>query len=229
MGLKSSLRNLRAFGTDSEKAISNAMHVVFDKAVHLRCFLHFRGNLDTKLRDFGVPRHDRIEFLQDVFGNPEEIETGIVDVETDEEFGELVESLEKIWEERERPYNNPPQFYPWFVQYCKEEVQNTMLKSKRMSCGLGNPPEPFYTNDVESQDSVIKHQTQYKAKKLPDFVSTMQTMITNQKQEIEKSVAGCGEYQIVDEYKHLQVASRKFCQMTRKQKEKHVKPFFRLL
>ena len=101
-----------------------------------------------------------------------------------------------------------------------------MLKSKRMFCGLGNPPEPFYTNDVESQNSVIKHQTQYKAKELPDFVSTMQTMITNQKQEIEKSVAGCGEYQIVDEYKHLQVASRKFCQMTRKQKEKHVKHFF---
>ena len=111
VGLKSSLRNLRAFGTDGEKAISNAMHVVFDKPVHLRCFLHFKGNLVTKLRDFGIPRHDRIEFLRDVFGNPEELETEIVDVETDEEFRELVESLEKIWEERERPYNNPPQFY----------------------------------------------------------------------------------------------------------------------
>ena len=49
------------------------MHVVFDKAVHLICFLHFRGNLDTKLRDVGVPKHDQIQFLRDVFGNPEEL------------------------------------------------------------------------------------------------------------------------------------------------------------
>ena len=57
VALKSSLRNLRAFGTDGERAISNAMHVVFDKAVHLRCFLHFRGNLDSKLKELGVPSH----------------------------------------------------------------------------------------------------------------------------------------------------------------------------
>ena len=67
-----------------------------------------------------------------------------------------------------------------------------MLKPKRIQCGLGNPPDPFYTNDVESQNQVIKHQTQYKANELPDFIATMQTMIANQKQEIERAVVGVG-------------------------------------
>ena len=226
VGLKPSLCNLRAFGTDGEKAISNAMHVVFDEAVHLRCFLHFKGNLDSKLREYKVPKNERIEFLRDVFGNPEELEKGIVDADTEEEFEALIISLKEIWERRERQYNNPPQFHSWFVRYCKDEVKNTMLKPKRIHCGLGNPPEPFYTNDVESQNSVIKHQNQYKAKELPDFVATMQSMIINQKQEIERAVAGVGEYQITEEYKHFKVATRKFFQMTQKQKDKHIKAFF---
>ena len=101
-----------------------------------------------------------------------------------------------------------------------------MLKPKRISCGLGNPPAPFYTNDVESQNNVIKHQTQYKAKELPEFVATIQAMIANQKEGIIRAIAGLGEYQVVDEYKHLQVEARKFCQMTENQKQKHVSAFF---
>ena len=193
LSLKSSLRNLKAFGTDGEKAISNAMQIVFDKAIHLRCLLHFRGNLDSKLKEFHVPKHERIEFLRDVFGNPSELQTGIVDADTEEEFGVLIESLKEVWDEREKLYNNPPEFYVWFMKYCKMEVQNTMLKQKRICCGLGNPPAPFYTNDVESQNNVIKHQTQYKAKELPEFVATIQTMIANQKEEIVRAIAGIGE------------------------------------
>ena len=106
VGLKPSLRHLRAFGTDGEKAISKAMHVVFDEAVHLRCFLHFKGNLDSKLQEYRVPKYERIEFLRDVFGNPEELEKGIVDADTEEEFEALTVSLKEIWDRREERYNN---------------------------------------------------------------------------------------------------------------------------
>ena len=50
-------------------------------------------------------------------------------------------------------------------------------------------------------------------------------MIENQKKEIEKAVAGMGEYQISEQYKHFEVPARKFFQMTTKQKEKHIKSF----
>ena len=70
VGLHPSMRNLQAFGTDEEKALANALHTVFNKAVHVRCFLHFKVNLDSRLQDLGIPKHERIEFLRDVFGNP---------------------------------------------------------------------------------------------------------------------------------------------------------------
>ena len=160
-----------------------------------------------------------------MFGNPGVLQTGIVDADTDEEFGVLIESLREVWDERKKLYNNPPAFHAWFMKYCKMEVQNTMLKPKRICCGLRNPPAPIYTNDVESQNNVIKHLTQYKAKELPEFVAIIQTMIANQKEEIIRTTAGLGECQIVEKYKHLQVEARKFCQMTENQKQKHVSSF----
>ena len=44
VGLKPSLVNIGVFGTDGEKALSDALHSVFTKAIHFRCFLHLRGN-----------------------------------------------------------------------------------------------------------------------------------------------------------------------------------------
>ena len=42
--------------------------------------------------------------------------------------------------------------FKWFVKNCKIEVKETiMLKQLRIKAGLGHPPEPFHTIDVESQ------------------------------------------------------------------------------
>ena len=42
-----------------------------------------------------------------------------------------------------------------------------MLKEQRIKSGLANL---FYTNDVESQNRVIKHQMNYKAQELPELI-----------------------------------------------------------
>ena len=226
VGLKSSLCDLRAFGTDGEKALASAFETVFRKAIHLRCFLHLRGNLESRLRGYGIPKHVQIEFIRDVFGNPKELEDGIVDAGSPAEYEAMVRSLQVIWDDREKEYNNPPQFFQWFLSNCKNEIRETMLKEKRIASGLGDPPEPFYTNDVESQNNVIKHQISYKTQDLPQFVSSMKTMMINQKKEVEKAVAGIGEYRLVEAYRHLAVDTRKFFQMSDKQREKAVNAVF---
>ena len=117
----------------------------------------------------------------------------------------MVQSLQIIWGDREKAYNNPPQFYQWFLRNCKNEIQETMIKEKRIASGLGDPPESFYTNDVESQNNVIKHQMSYKTQELPQFISLMKTMMINQRKAIEKAVADLGEYRLVEAYKHLAI------------------------
>lgn len=91
-------------------------------------------------------------------------------------------NLEAIWNDRE--FNNPPQFYNWFVEHCMESVKETMLKPLRIAARLGNPPLPFYTNEVESQNNVIKQQLSYRAQELPKFVESMRKMIENQRKDI---------------------------------------------
>ena len=57
-----------------------------------------------------------------MFGNPGELQTGIVDADIEEEFEVLIESLKEVWDEREKLYNNPPEFHAWFMKYYKLEV-----------------------------------------------------------------------------------------------------------
>ena len=226
VGLRPTLTNLRAFGTDGEQALSSALQTVFTEAKHLRCFLHFKSNLDDRLKKFHIPLPLRIEFLRDVFGNPADFEEGLVDAEDDDCYEASLCSLQKVWNDREREVNDPPMFYEWFVANCKETVKKTMLKPVRVAGGLGNPPQPFYTNDVESHNNVIKHHTKYTAQELPQFVEKMKALITTQKNEIERAVVGMGEYRVSHHFHNHVVDTRKYFQMSEKQREKALKRFF---
>ena len=196
---------------------------LFNKAMHLHCFLHFRGNLDAKPKDFNIPKSIKTECLCDIFGNPSQFEGGLVDVDNEDMYKASVSSLKMIWNDRELPFNNPPppRFYDWFVTNCKDAVKTTMLKSLRVAAGLGNPPQPYYTNDVECHN-VIKQQTNYRAQELPQFVDSMKRMIENQKKEIERAIVGMGEYKIASEFSELQVDTR----MSEAQRKRIIKRFF---
>ena len=165
--LKPSLSSLCFFGTDGEKALFRAFQTMFNKVIHLCCFLHFRGNLDAKLKECNISKSLRIEFLRDVFGNPSGFEDGLVDVDEDM-YEASVSSLKEIWNNRELPFNNPPRFYDWFIANCKDAVKTTMLKS-----------------DLECHNNVSKQQTNYCAQELPQFIDFMKRMIENQKKEVE--------------------------------------------
>ena len=79
VGLRPSLRNLTAFGTDGELALVEACHSQFRSAVHLRCWLHFKDNPRNKLEhDLKLPRQLAQEFISDVMGSASHLETGLV-------------------------------------------------------------------------------------------------------------------------------------------------------
>ena len=227
VSLNPKLRYIGAIGTDGEKALSDAFSVVFNNPLHVRCFLHFRGNLEAKLKELKISKQARVEYLRDVFGNPSGMEEGLVDSSDEQELEKSIENLKGMWNDREKPFNDPPCFYDWFVSNCKQVVQTTMLKPLRMAAGLGNPPDPYYTNDVESLNKVIKHQVKYKAQELPQFVLSMKEMIENQKKDIEKAIIGMGEYRLVESCRHLAIDKHKFFQMNEKQRDKCLKKFFK--
>ena len=101
VGLRPALTNLQPFGTDREQALSNAFQTVFTRAKHLRCFLHFKNNLEDRLKKLSLTKSVRNEFLGDVFGNPTEFEEGLVDAEDEDCYEASLCSLQRVWDERE--------------------------------------------------------------------------------------------------------------------------------
>ena len=101
MELWASLRNLQAFRRDGELALSNAFQTVFKDAKHWRCFLHCKSNLDDKLKKLHVLKSVRTEFFRDIFGNPADLEEGLVDAEDEEYYEASLCSLHEIWNDRE--------------------------------------------------------------------------------------------------------------------------------
>ena len=84
------LVNLRCFGTDGEAALVNALSTVFPHAIHLRCLLHFRGNIEEKLRQLNLPQSVLKEIVYDVLGNPSQLQRGLVDAENESEFDSML-------------------------------------------------------------------------------------------------------------------------------------------
>lgn len=134
VGLNPKLKNIHAFGTDGEKALINGFNAVFNSPLHIRCFLHFRGNLEAKLGSLGLPKQERIEFLRDVFGNPSDMEEGLVDAASEQEFEAMLSSLQQLWDAREKQYNDPPQFYTWFVSNLQRSSGDIDVKTLEKSC-----------------------------------------------------------------------------------------------
>lgn len=160
VGNNKQLRNVMAFGTDGDQNLTDACDHNFPYAVQLRCFIHFKRNLQEKLRDLGMPKAVADKFVDDVFGRSEgniRIE-GLVDACSVKEFDQNFEALQELWNSRERPYSgeSEPQFYDHFSRFHAEVIKNHMRKDLRELVGLGSPPAIYTTNASEALNSVLK-------------------------------------------------------------------------
>ena len=62
------LKNVRAYGTDGDPALIEALSHNFPDALQLRCFIHLKRNVAEKLKQRGICNSKAQEFLADIFG-----------------------------------------------------------------------------------------------------------------------------------------------------------------
>ena len=222
---KPELAKLHCYGTDGEAALVNAFSAVFPKAIHLRCFLHFRENIVRKLQQLRVPTAVIDEFKKDIFGNPQQLELGLVDSESECDLDAKLKVLKKKWDERETPFNSPQEFHSWFMEHGRDVVATTMIRPVRETAGLGSPPQPYYTNDIESKNNILKQHLGRKASGLPEFVESMKDLISEQRSEVERAVAMYGSYRIISNHSNLSCDRQKWFKMTEKQRQNKVSRF----
>ena len=62
---------LIAYGTDGEKATINGFQRNALYAIFLRCFIHYKRNIEELLKKYGFSPESKQQFLEDIFGKQE--------------------------------------------------------------------------------------------------------------------------------------------------------------
>ena len=209
VGLRRSLANVQAVGTDGEKSLIDSIHHQFQKAVQLRCFRHLRGNIEWHLQEEKLPMSAIQKYVSDVFGadNASGIHhEGLVDCQTEDVFYHQLEQLKPVWDKRESDFGLEPKFHSWFLKYKADDFCSGALRGVRERAGLGCPPIPYFTNSNESINKVIKVKTQWKKNQFLEFIEKMKELGNQQQRDIEKSIMGEGEFTLKPQFNTLEVS-----------------------
>ena len=84
-----------------QTALANVLSASFLSAVHVRCFLHFKGNIEHKLNELKIPASIAKEFVEDIMGKPTRFQLGLVDAKDFAHLDEMLTKIEPVWNERE--------------------------------------------------------------------------------------------------------------------------------
>ena len=67
----------------------------------------------------------------------------------------------------------------WFRLYSRDVIARSVLHPIREKAGLGSPPEPYYTNNIESKTISLSSMSTERAH-LPEFVDKMKDLMSEQ-------------------------------------------------
>lgn len=69
-GKKDALRDLKAYGSDGEVSLLNALIAAFPDAIGLRCFIHMKDNIENHLQNkLHVKAEVKSAIIHDIFGH----------------------------------------------------------------------------------------------------------------------------------------------------------------
>lgn len=225
------LQNVRYIGTDEEvnifKGISNGLG---GNPANILCTNHVKDNIKRKLQEFGFPAKSSTEIIRDIFGHTHDgnFYKGLIDSESEYEFGEKVTLLIEKWNkiETETTRNNPPKFSNYFMQKKAESILGKMIKPVREQAGLGCPPTYYTQNGVECINFLCKQAANWKRNKWVTFNEKQSKLVLRQYDEARKAVYGAGDYCLSEEFRHFTVQPNIWRCMTEKQRSSHMNKFF---
>ena len=92
-----------ACGTDGEKAVVDGFKRNVPYAIFLRCFIHYKKNIEVNLENGGFGKELKKLFLDEIFGvqNSNKKFCGLVHCSSEEEFDQKLSALESVWNVRE--------------------------------------------------------------------------------------------------------------------------------
>ena len=227
IGLKPQLKAVQAFGTDGEGALVEALKSSFPWAQQLRCFLHMRRNIKSKLNELRFTSASLSLVLADLFGMNDgtTFREGLVDASDEKDFFLKLKNMEKKWNYLEqKDSKQQTKFFCWFQKYEARAFSDAMIKPRREAAGLGSPAAEFTTNACESGHAALKNYLPQRNQcSWQEFVEKSLEFVQDQQREIEMAVLKRGQYRFKKQYSSLAVGER--CMVCHEQGSARSSPF----
>ena len=199
------LRNtLKAYGSDGELALIQALELEFPFALGFLCRTHILRNIERMIK---TELHLSDSFYkmisQDIFGNKEQ--RGLVDCDNRNDFDENVSKLKVKWnkrEEKERERKKmpaSPKFFIYFQKNKSEVIYNHSRPSLLREAGVKD--EMFDNNCPESMNAALKKWSEEGKASIAQVVTNIKDFMKKQQHDIKKAFTGIsGPYALKDEY-----------------------------
>ena len=222
--IREKLSDVISYGTDGEKALSDALAEAFPLAIHLRCFRHFRGNFQSRLKNLGIS--ETRSYYDEVFGKQEGTvyQEGLLDATSEDEFDARLHSLKESWAKREQCEVEKCKVYEW-IEERSPMMKSSMIASVRTKAGLGNPPIKFYTNDSENTNRRLRDKTKGKEQGETSFIREMKELIEDsQETEVVLAMHGASEvYEVREPFRKFQLEREEWFRMNESQRRNYIK------
>jgi hypothetical protein len=131
VSLRNTLDNILFSGTDDECSIFNSLSRYMPISKNLQCKRHVRLNLKRKLHTLGINDPYTNQFNNAIFYK----NVGLADCLIENDFENKLLELKPVWNLRECEARNSTkaEFYPSFLRYKKDLVQNCLSLPLRIS------------------------------------------------------------------------------------------------
>ena len=113
---KPEISALLARRTDGDKVVVNGFKKNVPDVIFLRCFIHYKKNIEEHLENRGFGKELKKLFLDEIFGvqNSDKKFCGLVDCSSEEKFEQKLSALESVWNAREDNVSEQC-FHKWFI------------------------------------------------------------------------------------------------------------------
>ncbi len=203
--------NLKAFITDGESALQNALTEAFPNAVSLMCITHIERNIRRHAKE-NLHLSDRFAatVIKDITGSVNN--KGLIHSKTYNEYCSNVEKLHTKWntmEEAEIP-NREPMFFQYFRKNKAQVLYDHCMT--HLSNDLGLVSEVADNNAPESLHATLRKWTDGNKNTIPNFIEELKALKDAQHQDIQQTfLSGKTPFIIRQEYNMYQVSLDELC------------------
>lgn len=96
---------------------------------------------------------------------------------------------------------------------------------KRRNAGFGDPPQPYYTNNSESANPMIKRTVNFTENEISHFIQEMIVLLQQRKTDVESGILEKGPFELGKVFRNFYISECDWFRKRNEQRDRHMETF----